>query len=885
MGLGVLRSHGKEFWFTPSPHHQKDCPWQSESVNQLNESSSFIPSIAMVNRLRGPVIPLFLAGFFLVLFILSLLTLAGRPERVEAQEECPSQTQDSPTVKASSRTPAANTSYEVKFVTTKELAPHTDAIVMKLHEDIGVPPAINPASVRVSFCLQQETDSVSRGRGTASNVELDGQDDPRHPTTLNIYPVIPGEGRGAQPIPKGATVTVTFQRNSGISNPTEGGAFSWRVGVDKDTLTDAQHPDEDVRAAFASVEGIADHVEKQLYGLLVDWEIQLSHEVVNRNEEVIVIGRGYKNGTTLTFWRDANFDGVRDSAEAQLCQTLVGPDDIGYCSFSVTKPAFANGVGRCDTVRVASTAPHDAEMRKAAEDANCNFINGVDGLNHSSIWVGELEMTSGDSPEYFYHLDNLPQVLDLHGRVTAETGAGQRLFIRLEDIPPGRLVEADIGGVPLDLGRLANSRIPASGSLHFSVDLPGATRRGNQTLRVALTHEAHGPQDPRHHHEVTTTIWVNPDAVVTAFPEQVLPNQRVSLEGKGFIEKDGVGEIASISIGGHVLDPTLISDGKEDPLATDGNGNWSGYIDLPINSATTTPGTREIQITDRHGRKGPVEVTIPPRELEALPIWGRPGDMITIKGRGFPARNANRSNVHLRIHYETANGYAVTNAEPDAAGNFSQEIRIPLDTPAPSSNTVRVEFYDDGGSTVVTTTGHEVAGATVTVSPEAGPPGTAVSLTGQGFRKFTKVSLVAVAGLDVAPSDTVTTDANGEFSLTFLAPGVGVGRQTVLVEVAGVTASATFDIKPPGVVAGAPMTVAEALEGLGDRLLRVFHFNNDTKVWAFYAPSVAADSTLELMVTGETYLVLVSGTTQAILNGESRNLTCHQGNCWNQIVW
>ena len=81
------------------------------------------------------------------------------------------------------------------------------------------------------------------------------------------------------------------------------------------------------------------------------------------------------------------------------------------------------------------------------------------------------------------------------------------------------------------------------------------------------------------------------------------------------------------------------------------------------------------------------------------------------------------------------------------------------------------------------------------------------------------------------------------------------------------------------------MAVAEALEGLGDRLLRVFHFNNDTKVWAFYAPAVAADSTLELMVTGETYLVLVSGSTRAILNRESRNLTCHQGNCWNQIVW
>jgi len=79
--------------------------------------------------------------------------------------------------------------------------------------------------------------------------------------------------------------------------------------------------------------------------------------------------------------------------------------------------------------------------------------------------------------------------------------------------------------------------------------------------------------------------------------------------------------------------------------------------------------------------------------------------------------------------------------------------------------------------------------------------------------------------------------------------------------------------------------VDEALQGLGDRLLRVFHFNNDTKVWTFYTPVVSGDSTLDFMVEGETYLVLVSETTQAFLNGESRNLTCYLGNCWNQILW
>ena len=101
-----------------------------------------------------------------------------------------------------------------------------------------------------------------------------------------------------------------------------------------------------------------DHVERvagdpageddSVGGLLVDWEIQLTHETPGRTQEVTVIGRGYKNGTTLTFWRDANFDGVRDTGEEELCRTLVDGNDIGYCSFTVYKPPFVQGSGKCD---------------------------------------------------------------------------------------------------------------------------------------------------------------------------------------------------------------------------------------------------------------------------------------------------------------------------------------------------------------------------------------------------------------------------------------------------------------------------------------------------------------------------------------------------------
>ena len=38
-------------------------------------------------------------------------------------------------------------------------------------------------------------------------------------------------------------------------------------------------------------------------------------------------------------------------------------------------------------------------------------------------------------------------------------------------------------------------------------------------------------------------------------------------------------------------------------------------------------------------------------------------------------------------------------------------------------------------------------------------------------------------------------------------------------------------------------------------------------------------------ITGESYLLQVSATTEVILNNKTRNLTCVGGNCWNQIVW
>ena len=79
--------------------------------------------------------------------------------------------------------------------------------------------------------------------------------------------------------------------------------------------------------------------------------------------------------------------------------------------------------------------------------------------------------------------------------------------------------------------------------------------------------------------------------------------------------------------------------------------------------------------------------------------------------------------------------------------------------------------------------------------------------------------------------------------------------------------------------------VGPVLEALGDNLVSVWHFNSDTKVWAYYDPNLAEGNTLTHMITGETYLIQIKSKVEVILNRDARSLTLVGDNCWNQIVW
>ena len=175
--------------------------------------------------------------------------------------------------------------------------------------------------------------------------------------------------------------------------------------------------------------------------------------------------------------------------------------------------------------------------------------------------------------------------------------------------------------------------------------------------------------------------------------------------------------------------------------------------------------------------------------------------------------------------------------------------------------------------------------ASISLSDSSGPPGTTVTVAGYGFPPLSPVQSVRVDdGLDVAPDNPVSTNAQGQFRLDITIPGlVGIVWHTLQVQVAGVSAATPiviwWDYQEVDLA-------ADAFQNLGDNLVRVFHFSHDFNKWYFYDPQVPEASTLTGLIKQKCYWLLVKEPAEVILGRKIRNLTCWpEGKCWNFIVW
>ena len=727
----------------------------------------------------------------------------------------------------------------------------TGQITLDWDDAFGIPATIATSHVTMTASVVSGSGSTAASADVAVNptdvtITFIGVENDEPRMVITVPDMDPAENTGGNGIGNGSNVSIIIAQAAGITNPTEGQTPTLKISTTSDTTNFSG-----TNSSFTTVPRL----------------VELSGKDGSRGDTITATAKGFKNSTTATFWRDADGDGNRDAGELDLCSAEVASDDTASCSFTITVPPFDVGTagsgGSCTYGSV----------------SDCNFINAIDGRDNTKTTTATADITSSR--------------FEVEGKITAipDSGSpGDNIVVQLEDFAASdNIASMYIAGTAITTlsdgsTLLTTKETDSSGNLTVTVTIPDGVAPGKQALKVT-TDAAQTQRD-------TVTIG---GASVTATPSgSVKPNQRITLIGSGFTTGGSAtintsGDGSSISIGGADLASAKINDGSS--VAIDNGGSWSTSVDLPVIPATTAGGTVELKVKDSSGRLGTTTLTFPARTLTISPTEGRVGTQVSVVGANFPAKNDEGESVTVTVTYDAGtNKTNSTTVVPDASGNFTASVQVPTSAAIPSDNTVKASF-DDASSTAITvytTDTHSVPSATIALSKSTGPAGTTVSITASGFKRFSPVSEVLAGTTDVTPAPKPATDANGQATFDITIPGLDVGSQTVKVTAASTAASAAFTVSADSTVTGVETAVATAVEPLGDSLVRVFNFNNVTKSWSFYdpRPEFADANTISAMTAGDIYWINVSAAQEGVaLNSKARDLTCSDGDCWNQLVW
>ena len=152
------------------------------------------------------------------------------------------------------------------------------------------------------------------------------------------------------------------------------------------------------------------------------------------------------------------------------------------------------------------------------------------------------------------------------------------------------------------------------------------------------------------------------------------------------------------------------------------------------------------------------------------------GSTITCSGNGFAAS----SNISFSLDSTAISGVAIT----DVNGKFSNTT---LTIPPVSGGVHTFKAQDASGNS---DTANMTISSVITISPNNGPAGTTITITGSGFLANGSIN-ITYDGASVIPS-SVTVDSTGSFTTTFKAPSGPSGVHTVIASDASYTASTQF---------------------------------------------------------------------------------------------
>ena len=210
--------------------------------------------------------------------------------------------------------PGDATQITVKF-TTSDFLDIGQSITLEVEDDLGVPSTIDAddVDIRGLAAVSSRADRNIRSANPQSVIVDTNDPDERYVIELVIGNMDDSADELTDLGLHEGPVTVTFRQSAGITNRTEGGNDDWFVETSAEGLLDSL-------PEVLKANGDVDLEEGQIATVYdVPWTIDLTSYGDSRGEEITAIGKGFKNGTTTTFWIDKDRNGMIDTGEDELC--------------------------------------------------------------------------------------------------------------------------------------------------------------------------------------------------------------------------------------------------------------------------------------------------------------------------------------------------------------------------------------------------------------------------------------------------------------------------------------------------------------------------------------------------------------------------------------
>ena len=550
----------------------------------------------------------------------------------------------------------------------------------------------------------------------------------------------------------------------------------------------------------------------------VEREITVSPTSGTRGTEVTISGKGFSDGTAdIMIGGDYTINADVDDGAFTVTVDSAVKNNAGN---SVFDGSVSLESGDMDSNRVTDITISDADTK----DAPAKTFE----IKPSFTFAPESP-TPGQ--------DVTINLVDISGEPTSVKFTGAKEITDVEDNPATENIDEGEDNI-----RDSDNDAETLGG--WKVQVPGNTRIGN--VRVTILHPDY-LDDDGDMIALTKTITIGTNDL-TVTPTTVVPRQTISIDGGGFTVR-GTVDLYEVVIGGKVVSSTSVP--MADRELINNNGDISFDVAVPQD---VTPGTTSVKVTDSGDRVGTASITVATAELTISPAESLRGETITVSGTGFPANDL------VLIKYNDA---TVDTSSTSPTGTFEQEVMVPAGEDINPGGTYTIEAVSQVNSPDVSAQeDHEIRAPVITLSPDAATPGSNLTISGENFKGFLRVSLIEIGGQNVTPVPAPQTDKWGAFTTSDIqVPQLNLTRHAVKVVVGdedGSDGDATEFLTLVGaVVSNAP---ADVFASLGDRLVRVWYLDRATQVWSFYDPDldVAAFNTLTEVSSGQNVSIIIS---------------------------